>query len=365
MAENTADYPENAQPKVEPLTIGLTAASILASVFGTIYSNRQNRELARDQNAMNIAQWERENAYNTPLNQMARMREAGLNPSLVYNNAIDSRAASSPDLSSSLAPNQAVEVDPNWVLNASSVMAQNRLADSQAQLNQTEADKNKAETDIKDYYYTNILPQEFKNKQQEFDRLCAETQLLINKTYNVSADTYNKRLKSIYLPELDRATVKKLWSEYHLNARELNEMTWTFASRLSQIRSQTGLNFARSKYFSQLAETEKERTELVHWQGNSMYYNAANQYFEWHLNTKFGEAERFLNLSRGIATIGLIEANTAQSKSKKQFYDRLDKFYKHKTLQNWGQLYINYRNMQYNGWNTFGNLIDFQGSIKK
>ncbi|MBQ3410774.1 MAG: hypothetical protein IJH30_03380, partial [Bacillus sp. (in: Bacteria)] len=36
------------------------------------------------QNEWNLAQWERENAYNSPIQQMQRYREAGLNPNLIY-----------------------------------------------------------------------------------------------------------------------------------------------------------------------------------------------------------------------------------------------------------------------------------------
>lgn len=50
--------------------------------------NQKNRDfnlmLAQMQNEWNQNQWERENEYNTPLNQMKRFKEAGLNPDLIY-----------------------------------------------------------------------------------------------------------------------------------------------------------------------------------------------------------------------------------------------------------------------------------------
>jgi len=42
-----------------------------------------NKELAEYEWSQNIAQWNRANEYNTPANQMARYRAAGLNPNLV------------------------------------------------------------------------------------------------------------------------------------------------------------------------------------------------------------------------------------------------------------------------------------------
>lgn len=46
--------------------------------------NRGQMELAKYQNEWNLAQWERENSYNSPIQQMQRYREAGLNPNLIY-----------------------------------------------------------------------------------------------------------------------------------------------------------------------------------------------------------------------------------------------------------------------------------------
>lgn len=54
------------------------------SFLGQKKTNRQNLQITQNQNAFNLAQWQREMAYNTPANQMKRLREAGLNPHLVY-----------------------------------------------------------------------------------------------------------------------------------------------------------------------------------------------------------------------------------------------------------------------------------------
>ena len=43
-----------------------------------------NREMYDRQKADNLANWERQNAYNSPAQQMQRLKEAGLNPHLIY-----------------------------------------------------------------------------------------------------------------------------------------------------------------------------------------------------------------------------------------------------------------------------------------
>lgn len=63
--------------------------------------NRKTREynlmLAKQQNAWNIEQWNRENEYNTPTAQMQRFAAAGLNPNLIYG-----QTNTAPQLSGSL-----------------------------------------------------------------------------------------------------------------------------------------------------------------------------------------------------------------------------------------------------------------------
>lgn len=55
-----------------------------------------NLNLAKQQNQWNIDQWNRENEYNTPLNQMNRYKSAGLNPDLMYGQ--QNLSAASPEM---------------------------------------------------------------------------------------------------------------------------------------------------------------------------------------------------------------------------------------------------------------------------
>lgn len=66
--------------------------------------NQKNREynmmLARQQNQWNLEQWQRENDYNSPTSQMARLRQAGLNPDLMYGQGTTGNSAGSPEMTS-------------------------------------------------------------------------------------------------------------------------------------------------------------------------------------------------------------------------------------------------------------------------
>lgn len=59
------------------LAAGLTAATGLGNILSTGQLNRKNRKFQEDM-------WNKANAYNTPMKQMERFKQAGLNPHLIY-----------------------------------------------------------------------------------------------------------------------------------------------------------------------------------------------------------------------------------------------------------------------------------------
>lgn len=78
----------------------ITAAAINAAsqgfnAFSQINMNKQSRRYATymydRQRADAIADWNKQAAYNSPTAQMARLKEAGLNPNLVYGNGADAQ----------------------------------------------------------------------------------------------------------------------------------------------------------------------------------------------------------------------------------------------------------------------------------
>lgn len=54
------------------------------SAFGQSSTNKTNLSIAREQREFDERMWNQANAYNTPLQQMQRLRDAGLNPNLIY-----------------------------------------------------------------------------------------------------------------------------------------------------------------------------------------------------------------------------------------------------------------------------------------
>lgn len=66
---------------------GAALGGVVDTVFGQLnnaINDKRSREYARFINDMNIKNWQMQNDYNKPSAQIARLLEAGLNPSLIY-----------------------------------------------------------------------------------------------------------------------------------------------------------------------------------------------------------------------------------------------------------------------------------------
>jgi len=88
-----------------PLLLAALPAAIggIASLAGNLFARKGQKEandtnikLAEQARQHDIAMWNAQNAYNTPAMQMQRMKEAGLNPNLVYGSGAGQTTASAP-----------------------------------------------------------------------------------------------------------------------------------------------------------------------------------------------------------------------------------------------------------------------------
>lgn len=139
--------------------------------------NAHQAQLARDYNTsereatqqFNIEQWERNNAYNTPFAQLQRMLDAGINPNnaaasiagvSASSSPVSSSPSSSPSASSSPIGVNSSQI-PTSIANASQIFAQNRLINSQTELNLATAEKTRADKDLA------IIDKQFKPLQYQ------------------------------------------------------------------------------------------------------------------------------------------------------------------------------------------------------
>ena len=97
------------------------ASSLIGSGLSTAGASKMNKravDYAREARREDIKQWHLQNYYNSPTQQMQRLREAGLNPNLVYGNGGGTIAATSapptkvPELTNTMASMEQLSAVP-------------------------------------------------------------------------------------------------------------------------------------------------------------------------------------------------------------------------------------------------------------
>lgn len=241
------------------------ASSLLGNFFGSYHNeqmveqtNANNRELIERQNQMNIEQWQRENAYNHPVNQMLRLRAAGINPGIMYGSGgVMNSSAPSPAMQSSrdVPPQSTFQIDPLTVAQIENIDAQTRKlnaeADSEEQMRQSRIENLNAST-ANLFEQNKKIVQEIENlkksgkltekqiEQFKFDNAMRGKQYALDrKRLQNETKMTNKQIAAL------DAEIQKTLAEKRITDREYNEMVWTFAIRKSGLEAQVNLTNAQ------------------------------------------------------------------------------------------------------------------------
>lgn len=109
---------------MDPISAGIAVGGSLINGLMQGSQNRANRRFQERENQKardyNTLMWEKNNAYNDPTQQMARLKNAGINPHLAYSQGGVTNTSSSPASSnaSSMPEGRAPQLDVNAMLNA-------------------------------------------------------------------------------------------------------------------------------------------------------------------------------------------------------------------------------------------------------
>lgn len=191
-------------------------------------ANRQyNLWLAKEQNQWNVEQWNRQNEYDSPAAQLQRLREAGLNPDLIYGGGISNTSTSSPQMTGG---------SPATPMDWSALSGKRTIGDAvqtalQNQLTRAQIDNINADTKKKDGE-TSILSDE-----KEFKRALLQGQL----------DAQNVRI------QLDKSSIDVNRQNVVESQSRVNEMNQAIAesdARIQKMRHDVDmdkLNYAINK----------------------------------------------------------------------------------------------------------------------
>lgn len=228
-------------------------------------TNQANAQLAGQQNQWNLEQWNRENTYNSPVQQLARLSSANINPHLAMSNSgmVDAGNALSgrPAASIPSVPAQAVPYQPTGEL--ANTLSDIRLKEAQADNldAQTHSLNEKLPEEVSEIKESvNVLVKQQAHldaqiadlhasakERSEHEKLMFEQrgdiiykQALANKEYSLQVDNYNLAVKEFeQAAKESQARIKKMMSDIgvnesikRLNQHELFEMNSTFFKRM-------------------------------------------------------------------------------------------------------------------------------------
>lgn len=211
-----------------------------------------NLQLAQMQNAWNQEQWERENEYNSPVNQMKRYQEAGLNPDLMYQNGNSGNAMQLSGGMTSGAPSSLVDYSAlgqkktigdvikdtlnNEMMRAQidKVKAETKREGAQTDIlrsdaafrdawNQGQLDLQKVQINIGNSEIK-LNDQEFKKLRYEMFKLDAETKNVVlqydeirSRIRDLDASVASRRLHDVLDSKKAEAEIRKLASSAHVD----------------------------------------------------------------------------------------------------------------------------------------------------
>lgn len=222
--------------------------SNIANILLNSHNNKQNakqwkeyanlqRELQSSQNAWNLAQWNRQNEYNSPANQMNLLRQAGLNPNLVYGQLSGASAGSLESAGADISaptPNNAAQVSGFGDLG---VQIGNQMM--QKELNDANIEKINAETESQ--RISNTKAQFELSKQEETYKNQQDNVISLTKLNNSKSDEIQKNLGLIeanirYMDAKEKSqTLENLFNEA------------TFENRVKIVSQQVDLNEAQKR----------------------------------------------------------------------------------------------------------------------
>ena len=243
---------------------GLTATSFipvvgdLLNAGSTLITNAENRKFSEEmyarQRADALTDWDKQNAYNSPSQQMQRYKEAGLNPNLIYGQMSNSPAIRSTDMK-----------HPDFVApklpNIGNVM--NNYVDLELKKQQLSNDKQSGEllrqqTEGKKLENQNLIDQSPYIAEEKFQR----SRLTGQQVENVMADIRNKNEINPLQQDQIRSQLNTLSQNRKYNAL-LSDQKIGLNQLLSQAMEQAiklkGNQYELDKLSNELSNTLKQK----------------------------------------------------------------------------------------------------------
>lgn len=256
---------------VNPL-LGL--ASIGANLYNTYQTNKTNFANVAAMNKANVDLWREQSLYNSPVEQMKRLKMAGINPSLIYGQGgIENLAGAAPQMQASR--NQAYMIDPLTAAQVANLDAQTEsikhdtdrkdemqpfnIDNLRSQIEQRRADVHKMSVEEQDIY-SRIT---YRLAQTEISQRTADAQIERWNAQNgvdeqlklKTAEEYRQLVALYSLREQGvRLSNAQIAAQLKISVKELEIMD----KRIDLMTAQESESGARGNWYAEQSETERQ-----------------------------------------------------------------------------------------------------------
>ncbi|MDV3668519.1 hypothetical protein CMU39_10850 [Elizabethkingia anophelis] len=252
----------------------LGAIPIVGGMIEGAMNNSSNKKIARENREFSLEMWNRNNEYNTPLAQMQRLKEAGLNPNLMYGQGTTGNS-SAPAKADGANPTQyklnfleAAQLHQQQKLNEQSI----QLQKSQTELNHAQAQKVNAET--ANTHANTLNTQETMQFNRESRPKILEKYDLDNAGIKLSNENLNKINAKI------EADINQIKANTQLTARQSEVAKATLGKIL--IESQNAIKQGRT---IDLQQVEQDARNQLWRQGINPNSSGTNGLIDWLRNS--------------------------------------------------------------------------------
>lgn len=91
-----ADIASNNSTQIDWSNLAGSAVSAGSGLLGSLIAGAYNRKRQRESQSWAEEMWNKQNQYNLPINQVARLKEAGINPNLAFGSAASAMSSNMP-----------------------------------------------------------------------------------------------------------------------------------------------------------------------------------------------------------------------------------------------------------------------------
>lgn len=284
------------------------------NLFGNLFTNSQNRrsieetnrlnyQMQQEQLAWNERMWHMNNEYNTPANQMQRLKEAGLNPNLLYGNPSQG-TSSAPAQGTNPAQAQAFQMQGfgDMFSNAQQLMMQKKANDAQIKLMNSQAEQMDVETQLK------------KKDLGTYDKRTAQMEEL-NRAIISNYEAQTNSILEKYPHEIDeiQARIGLLAEQENLTREQYFEQKWdnyitqkTFKEQIRRFKLENDLTEAQIREIEGALKLMAKQTVLAN--NQSVWYGKQNTLLAFDIEQR--KSSPYLNEDGSLNTFGKIVTGT-------------------------------------------------------